>query len=242
MASPRGGSTDREDTDGVRIERSAGSRRDTWLVVAGGAVVIWLVLRPVAPSPPSPGIPESRSAAAPAAEIQSPAARATSATGGDGPSEAVTGGPETRRVTGRRLEAFARRRARQILPRTRGPEGKPEAQAADAIEALRAAGITDGIAAFNPPGTDPPKAGVIVPEGVDLPEGYLRHYQTTDEGEALPPILLFHPDYDFYDDTGTRVDIPADGVVPPELVPPGIPIDGLGPSAGAPGDPATPRP
>jgi hypothetical protein len=83
---------------------------------------------------------------------------------------------------------------------------------------------------------------VIVPEGVDLPEGYLRHYQTTDEGEALPPILLFHPDYDFYDDTGTRVDIPADGVVPPELVPPGIPIDVLGASAGAPGDPAAPRP
>jgi len=127
----------------------------------------------------------------------------------------------------RRREIVARRIARKTLPRTRGPEGKPEVQAADAIAALRAAGITDGIAAFNPPGTSPPRSGVIVPEDVVLPEGYVRHHQTTDDGKELPPILLFHPDYEFFDDQGRRIDVPADLVVPPEYVPSDIPIEVL---------------
>jgi hypothetical protein len=224
MASARRGSNERVDADGVRVVRSAGSRLDTWLVVAGGLAVIWLVFRPGEIQPP-PAVPppDGRTAATVRPDA---APTETNPVTSDGPSAAATRRRETRR-----LEVFARRRARKILPRTRGPEGKPEVQAADAIAALRAAGITDGIAAFNPPGTDPPKSGVIVPEGVELPEGYLRHYQTTDEGEALPPILLFHPDYDFFDEAGQPVDVPADRVVPPELVPPGIPIDDAPPAA-----------
>jgi hypothetical protein len=95
------------------------------------------------------------------------------------------------------------------------------------IDALHAAGVHEGIAAFGRPGTDPPKPGVIVPEDFVLPEGYVRHYQSTDDGEALPPILMFHPDYEFVDEAGNPVAVPADRVVPPELVPPGLPVTTL---------------
>jgi hypothetical protein len=135
--------------------------------------------------------------------------------------DAVTSLPESPR----RRHMLARRIARK-LPRTYGPEGKPELQAADAIAALRAAGVRDGIAAFPPPGTDPPKRGVVVPDDFPLPEGYIRHYQTTDEGEALPPILMLHPDYELVDEHGNPITV-QDGVVPPELVPPGLPVEML---------------
>src|SRR5262249_27335916 len=110
---------------------------------------------------------------------------------------------------------------------TPGPDGQPHIDAAPVIDALHAAGVHDGIAAFPPPGTNPPKSGIIVPDGIELPEGYLRHYQTTDDGQRLPPILMFHPDYDFVDGDGRPVAVPPDRVVPPELVPPGFPVEML---------------
>jgi hypothetical protein len=103
---------------------------------------------------------------------------------------------------------------------------RPEIDAADALMALRAEGETEGIAAFGLPGTNPPKPGVIVPDGFELPEGFVRHYQTTDDGQQLAPILMVHPDYELVDATGKPVTTP-DGVVPPELVPPGMPIQML---------------
>jgi hypothetical protein len=127
------------------------------------------------------------------------------------------------RTRGAKLRAL---RALGVTPE-RGPDGKRRLDAAPVIDALNRAGVHDGIAAFPPPGTDPPKAGVIVPDGVELPEGYVRHYQTTDDGQPLPPILMFHPDYTFTDEQGNPVAIPPDRVVPPELVPPGIPVQML---------------
>jgi hypothetical protein len=222
MTSPRH-RTDGADADGVRVVRSAAHRADTWLVVAAGAFVVWLAWQmgehPVTPAPRA-------SAGAPAPDRADPPAAS---------GEAVAAARSRHEV--RRREIIARRIARKILPRTRGPEGKPEADAADAIAALRAAGVTEGIAAFEPPGTSPPRSGVIVPDDVELPEGYVRHYQTTDEGEMLPPILLFHPDYAFFDEAGNRVDVPEDRVVPPELVPPDIPIEILEPPGARPVDP-----
>jgi len=38
---------------------------------------------------------------------------------------------------------------------------------------------------------------------------------------------MFHPDYEFVDDRGVPVAIPADHVVPPEMAPPGLPIEML---------------
>lgn len=81
-----------------------------------------------------------------------------------------------------------------------------------------------GIGLFPSPGTDPPKRGIIVPDDAELPEGYVRHYQATDDGKALPPILLFHPDYEWVDEQGAVVGLPQSRVVPPEMAPPGIPI------------------
>lgn len=81
-----------------------------------------------------------------------------------------------------------------------------------------------GISAFPKPGTKPLKGGIIVPEGYTLPPGYVRHYQTTDDGEQLPAILMFHPEYH-----PAGVNIPADRIVPPELAPTGMPLQILQP-------------
>ena len=100
----------------------------------------------------------------------------------------------------------------------------PEIDARDVIPALVEAGETGGIAAFPPPGTDPVKRGIVVPDDYALPEGYVRHYQATDDGKGLEPILMFSPDYEFLDENGKRIALPDDLVVPPELAPPGLPI------------------
>src|SRR5262249_47480775 len=81
-----------------------------------------------------------------------------------------------------------------------------------------------GIALFPPPGTKPIKQGVLVPEDFELPPGYVRHYQATDDGERLPAILMYHPDYHPVDADGRPIELPADRVVPPDQVPPGMPV------------------
>ena len=102
------------------------------------------------------------------------------------------------------------------------PEPQPEAP-------MDSSDKNAGIAAFPPPGTKPIKAGIIVPDGYQLPPGYVRHVQTTDDGEELPPILMFHPDFQPRDASGQPVPVPPDRVVPPELAPPGMPIQLLTP-------------
>ena len=88
-----------------------------------------------------------------------------------------------------------------------------------------------GIAVFPPPGTKPVKRGIIVPEDFELPEGYVRHYQTTDDGRRLPAILMFHPDFAPVDANGTPIPLPADRIVPPEMAPPGLAPRVLDPDA-----------
>ena len=84
-----------------------------------------------------------------------------------------------------------------------------------------------GIALFPPPGTKPILRGFVVPDNFEVPEGYVRHYQTTDRGHQLPPILMFHPDYQLVDEHGQPIPMPKDRVVPPELLPPGMPTQKL---------------
>lgn len=74
------------------------------------------------------------------------------------------------------------------------------------------------------PGTKPIKRGIVVPDDFEVPPGYLRHFQTTDEGEQLSAILMFHPDHKPVDANGDPVPLPPDRVVPPEMAPPGLPI------------------
>jgi hypothetical protein len=95
---------------------------------------------------------------------------------------------------------------------------------AEVIERLHQAGVHSGLGAFTPPGTRPPLVGLAVPEDFPLPEGYVRHYQATDDGQRIEPILMFSPDRVFVGAAGRPVEVPKDRVVPPELAPPGLPI------------------
>jgi hypothetical protein len=102
--------------------------------------------------------------------------------------------------------------------------GDPVPTGAELIGALHDVGIHTGIGAFNPPGTSPPLEGLAVPEGFDLPEGYVRHHQSTDEGVAIEPILMFAPDVTLHDASGRPIAMPANRVVPIDLAPPGLPV------------------
>jgi hypothetical protein len=86
-----------------------------------------------------------------------------------------------------------------------------------------------GIHAFGRPGDKPVAGGILVPDGYRLPPGYMRHYQTTDDGERVGPILVFHPDHRPVDAAGQPISMPPGRVVPPELAPPGLPVHMLEP-------------
>jgi hypothetical protein len=104
-------------------------------------------------------------------------------------------------------------------------EGEAEIDAGDYIAALRAEGETGGLAAFNPPGTRPPQSGVVVPDDYELPEGYARHYQATDGGTQLRPVLTLSPNYELVDGDGKNIPLGMDRIVPPELAPPDLPVE-----------------
>jgi hypothetical protein len=122
------------------------------------------------------------------------------------------------------------------IPRTRDPNGDLTPDIADfvnpgerptmaeVIDRLHQAGVYGGLGAFSPPGTRPPLVGLAVPEDLELPEGYVRHYQATDDGQRIEPILMYSPDHQFFDAANRPIAIPPDRVVPPELAPPGFPI------------------
>lgn len=95
---------------------------------------------------------------------------------------------------------------------------------ADVIERLHQRGVYSGLGAFSPPGTSPPLVGLAVPEGFDLPKGYVRHHQATDDGQAIEAVLMFAPDHQLFDANNKPIDMPANRVVPPEWAPPGLPI------------------
>lgn len=100
----------------------------------------------------------------------------------------------------------------------------PPPTMAEVIQALHDSGDRTGLGAFNPPGTSPLLVGLAVPEDFDLPPGYVRHHQVTDEGEVLEPILMFSPEGTFVDASGRPIAIPDDRVVPADMAPPGLAI------------------
>lgn len=121
------------------------------------------------------------------------------------------------------------------IPRLRDPNGDQTPDITDfinqgemptmveVISRLRAAGVSGGLAAFNPPGTRPPLVGIAVSDDFELPPGYVRHHQFTDDGQRIEPILMFSPDHPLVAAAGTSVQ-PQDRVVPAALVPPGMPV------------------
>ena len=102
--------------------------------------------------------------------------------------------------------------------------GQPAPTMGEVIEGLHRVGIHTGLGAFNPPGTSPPLVGLVVPDDYVLPEGYVRHHQATDDGQAIEPILMYSPDYEFVDAAGQPVEIPADRVVRVDDAPADLPI------------------
>ena len=102
--------------------------------------------------------------------------------------------------------------------------GDAEPTMTELIDALRESGVREGIAAFNPPGTNPLRSGLAVPPDFELPPGYVRHHQVTDQGVDVEPILMFAPDVQLLDEQGRPIAMPEDRIVPPELAPPGLPI------------------
>jgi hypothetical protein len=206
-----------DDADGVRAERRPrGGRavRDLVLAVAAATVLAtWLLTgRSDRPRPPAATKAGTR-----------PAPRATA----PGWSDAAVRAREVRVVARRRAEAAAAARAeagRAGPQDDASEEADLEIDAGDYIAALRAGGETGGLAAFAPPGTNPPRSGVVVPEDYDLPEGFARHYQTTDDGRQLDPVLAVAPEYDLVDEDGNRIELHGDRIVPPELAPPDLPV------------------
>lgn len=139
--------------------------------------------------------------------------------------------------------------AMPLIPRQRDPNGdlSPDITdfinqgevptMAEVISRLRAAGVQGGLAAFNPPGTRPPLVGNAVSADVELPPGYVRHHQFTDDGQPIEPILMFAPDHPLVaaarqaaeaqaQATGVQAAAlqPQDLVVPAALVPAGLPV------------------
>jgi len=204
--------------DGIRVVYDGRAGRVVRVLFLGAAAVavvtaVLIVLIRRAPGDvPRASDENPRVAAAPSA----PAAPAPTAV----PPRDAAVDPQAEPV----VRAVDRLRARRRAVAAAQAGARPELDARDVIPYLRARGGRTGIAAFEPPGTDPPKSGIVVPDDFPLPEGYVRHHQSDDDGNPLPPILMFHPDFEFVDENGNRVALPANRVVPPELAPSGLPI------------------
>jgi hypothetical protein len=216
------------DGDGVRVARTPPTRREVArgaglvALVAAIAAGAWVLL---APAPPGATV---AGAGGGTPDVAQPAARtsvrAAPVPGGErGRARSFPSGPPARSVP------VAPEIGPDDLP-TGDPDDlatyvspdDPEPTMGEVIQALHDIGDHTGLGAFNPPGTSPPLAGIAVPPDFELPPGYVRHHQFTDEGEPLEPILMFSPDAVLRDADGREIALPEDRVVPPPLAPPGL--------------------
>lgn len=195
------------DGDGVRViaKARAAGRSALWalfaIVLVLVAVVAWRLLAPRTPGAPASNVATSTPASVP--DTRAPMRAAMPSQQAD-PADALPNGDPND------LANYFR-------------PGDPEPTGAELIGALHDAGIRTGIGAFNPPGTSPPLEGLAVPDDFELPEGYVRHHQATDDGVPIEPILMFAPDFILHDANGRPIAMPENRVVPPELAPPGLP-------------------
>jgi hypothetical protein len=205
------------DRDGVRVSETPGLQRAAWvlalvtLVIGIGTFLVITLIRRGAPEPP----------------VDVEATRRPEPTRGIVTEQVAPPFPASAPAPGPRPHAVRHEAAPSPTAGAAPPsEPRPprDVSAKDAIETLNAGGVHTGIAAFPPPGTKPVKRGIVVPDDFALPEGFVRHYQATDDGRQLAPILMLHPDYDLVDARGERVALPDDRVVPPELAPADMPV------------------
>lgn len=226
----------REDPDGVRIVAGNASGRRSRLLFQG--IALFLVatcagyaLMPRRTAPPAPAGDRGRTVSPPTSEGAGADPGAASIGTVASPATGAVPPVSTRSATPRRMASQRAERPpedltpeQQALVEKMKAEGREEISAGEYIQALNDMGIHEGIGAFNPPGTSPPLEGLAVPEDFPLPEGYVRHYQTTDDGQDIEPILMYSPDYEFLDENGRPIPIPEDRVVPADRVPSGFPV------------------
>lgn len=211
------------DRDGVvRIDAPGGSRSLRVAVlaagglVAAGGVLFYLTAQP--PTGSHAGTGAGVSGSHPAAAATS--ARPVKARGLSGGGRAATSGatPAPGAAADSPEDDLAGDDDDPTQPVTEdGAGAEPPAPGAEAAAAAR------GPLGMPAHGSKKIKVGLVVPEGFELPEGYVRHYQTTDKGQMLPAILMFHPDFTPRDAEGRELPVPADRVVPPDLAPEGMP-------------------
>lgn len=205
------------DGDGVRIETTGVRGRVWFLVVAIGlvGVALLLVFRPARRAS------TDEIAAAPAPK-RGPA-------GGARQAAQVPDKPLRDAAPVNQPAAPPAAAGEQQPPASAAQPAQPAEDAPEEAPMFGAAVPGEGIAVFPPPGTKPIKAGILVPEDFELPPGYVRHYQATDDGQRVPAILMFHPDYHPVDAHGVPIPLPENRVVPPDMAPPGMPIEMLQP-------------
>ena len=205
----------RVDSDGVRIETS-GVRGRIWLLVTAimlVAVALFVLVRP--------GRHQNSSDEKVVAAPHQPSARPPVARRPDRPQRAVVPADHPA------AEPPAVQEDAVAPAPTKEPQPEEDAAAEEAPMFAGTGQPGEGIAVFPPPGTKPIKRGILVPEDFDLPPGYVRHYQATDDGQRVPAILMFHPDYHPVDEHGAPIALPEDRVVPPDMAPPGMPVEML---------------
>jgi hypothetical protein len=220
----------RGDQDGVRVFESGGDRRvaRAWFVVAVVAVVVLSATALVflrresgtraAPEVSMRAVEKQRGAAQPVHPVARPTLQKRAAAHLDQAAKPARPVPISNPAGDRTQDPIGNSAA------VEEEHQQVENLARDWIEGLKASGETAGIAAFPPAGTNPIKTGIVVPENFELPEGYVRYYQTTDDGRRLKPILMFSPDYQLVDGNGQPIPLPQDGIVPPDMAPPGLPV------------------
>ena len=196
------------DADGVRTTTSSGVRPGVWLLLVGvGVLAIAVVL----------------------GRRSSVGVRSDEEVGVRSHQAEDTGTAASRRARASGGSGFGRPQQQPAVPVELPPAADAGADhPATSEAATEADAVTgdepSGIAVFPPPGTDPIKSGIMVPDDFELPSGYVRHYQVTDDGKRLPAILMFHPDYEPVDEHGEPIPLPPDLVVPPDMAPPGLPV------------------
>jgi hypothetical protein len=199
----------RVDSDGVvRVEQRRSSGVAWVLGVGIGLTCVCLVLSAwwVLDTPEAESLPELVHSEPPPPVAPPPVTR-----------PAVTARPTAKPALPKHLESQVAAVPEEVLAQL--PEGL--------YELPKPGEAPTGLMLFPAPGTDPLKKGILVPEDFELPPGYVRHYQATDDGERVPAILMFSPDKPPLDANGQPIKVPEDGIVPPELAPPGMPIQML---------------
>jgi len=206
----------RIDADGVRVFETPGVRGGVWVLVVGLVLLsagVYVLLRPERERPADePARPQGASVLDQPRAAAGTRPRAVRVTANVAGAQSGTGAPAAPRPQGGSPD--------QPLPE------EPAGEAATRDAAAEPSDEPSGIALFPPPGTKPLKRGLVVPEGFELPEGYVRHYQTADDGTQLPPVLMLHPDYQLLGADGQPISL-TDRLIPPEYAPLGMPIQTL---------------